>query len=285
MRRGHRMTVPASSAQSWQAAFTGCYDDAEIGLLVPHIAPASLVLDIGASLGFYTIAFALAAREVGARVLAIEPVERNCEIIRRNVELNGLGDVVSVLQTALGRVSTQVTLHVESGGAGNATIVTGLDPAEVKRHDAAGNTGAVETVQLRRLDDLDLSDGDRERPCSLMKLDTEGSEIDILAGGESFINAHRPVIVAEFNLEWLATRGVAASGPVDWAQANGYLCHQLMYQRTNPAFEVGTASLEPMMTALAPRSGSDLVLLPNLRRRVDPSPEGLCSALQRAELT
>lgn len=255
------MTVPVSSAQSWQVAFTASYDDAEIDLLIPHIRPDSLVLDIGASLGFYTIPLALAASEVGARVLAIEPVGRNCEVIRRNVALNGLDHVVSVIETAVGRVPAEVTLHVESGGAGNATIVTGLDPAEVKRHDDAGKTGALETVQVRRLDDLELTSEDRGRPCSLMKLDAEGFEIDILSGGASFVSQHHPVIVAEFNPAWLATRGIAASAPAEWARANGYTCFELAYARLNRALDLQRASLRPLV-AMHDRSGSDLVLLP-----------------------
>src|SRR5947209_1245448 len=79
MQRGHRMVVPLSSAQSWRAAFTGRYDDGELDLLDPAIAPDSFVLDIGACLGFYTVPMAAIARSRNSLVLAVEPVVANCE--------------------------------------------------------------------------------------------------------------------------------------------------------------------------------------------------------------
>lgn len=136
------MTVPTNSAQSWRAAFTGSYDDEEIDLLLPHVGPDTFVLDIGASLGFYSIPFALEACRGTNRVLAVEPVHGNCEAIRRNIDGNGVADRVDLLPIALGSARQEVLLHVETGGTGNATIVTGLDALEVAHHDAAGGTGA-----------------------------------------------------------------------------------------------------------------------------------------------
>lgn len=261
MRGGHRMAVPVNSAQSWRAAFTGCYDDEEMQLLTPHVMPDSLVLDIGASLGFYTIPLGLTAQRVGARVIAIEPVRRNCDVLHRNIELNGLEEVVSVIPCALGRTPGQVSLHVESGGTGNATIVTGLPADEVTRHDQAGNTGSVELAEVRTLDDLELSEADCERPCSLMKIDAEGFEMDILAGAASFVARHRPVLFAEFNPSWLETRGLHASAPAEWATRNRYICQELAYKRAGVTSDVQHASLRPVALS-GHRAGTDLMLLP-----------------------
>jgi FkbM family methyltransferase len=262
MRRGHRMTVPVSSAQSWSAAFTGAYDDDQIDLLVPFIEPGSFVLDIGASLGFYSVPLGLAAQKIGARVLAVEPVRANCEIIQRNLQLNGLMDVVDILPYALGRQDAEVSLHIESGGSGNATIVTGVDLGAVRQHDAAGNMAARETSRIRPLDGLPLPPEYRGRRCTLMKLDTEGFEMEVLLGATSFIATHRPVILAEFNPSWLQSRGVHAAAPLDWAAANGYSCKETTFSRESPISDVRRVSL----TALddpALRSGSDLLLLPD----------------------
>lgn len=128
MRMGHRMVAPTSSSQSWRAAFTGEYDDEIIRYLTAYIAPGALVLDIGASLGFYTIPMAIAARSLGAKVLAIEPIPANCSFLRQNIVRNGLGDVVDVIDVALGSSATTVDVHVEGSGAGNAAIADGVEP-------------------------------------------------------------------------------------------------------------------------------------------------------------
>ena len=59
------------SGISPRARATG-YDDEIIRFLTAHVAPGGLVLDIGASLGFYTVPLAVAARSVDAKVLGIE---------------------------------------------------------------------------------------------------------------------------------------------------------------------------------------------------------------------
>ena len=255
------MVVPSTSGQSWRAAFTGSYDDEVIELLVPYIKPESFVLDVGASLGFYTVPLALAAKRVKARIIAIEPVEGNCEILRRNVELNQLEDVVSVLRCALGTNNAQLTVHVEAGGAGNATIVSGLERSAVDRHDRAGNTWATETVGVVPLDELELPADIDDLPCSLIKADVEGFEMSILAGGGSFIRKYRPAIFAEFNPAWLETRGFPASAPATWAASNGYTCQELTCSRPNPASDRLTVSFTSL-SASGFRSGSDLMLFP-----------------------
>lgn len=261
MRQGHCMEVPVNSAQSWVAAFTGSYDDEEIELLIPYVESGSLVLDIGASLGFYTVPLALAARRVGARVLAFEPVGGNCVVLRRNLELNGADDLVSVLPVALGLREGEVVLHVETGGTGNATIISGLPPTEVARHDKAGCTGAEEIAEVSRLDELDLPSQDRNRRCSLVKIDVEGFEMDVLAGASSFLAANRPVIFAEFNPEWLQTRGVEPTAPQEWAAVNGYNCMELVYDRHGLMSERQKISLRTLSLGAA-RSGTNLLLTP-----------------------
>lgn len=255
------MIVPGNSAQSWRAAFTGSYDDEQLALLFPLIEPHSWVLDVGASLGFYTIPLALAAKKVDARIVAIEPVHNNCDVIRQNVRLNGLDHVVFIQQCALGDTASEVTLHVETGGTGNATIVTGLDSVEVEWHDRAGNTRSSQSVQVYRLDDLQMPSEVSGRRCSLIKIDVEGFEMNVLAGAASFISSHRPAIFGEFSPSWLKTRGSTAFGPAEWAAKNGYSCRELVHARASLSSDEQTISLRPLVHS-GTRTGTDLMLLP-----------------------
>ena len=261
MRHGFSMEVPAGSAQTWRAAFTGSYDDEEIDLLLDHLTPDSLVVDVGASLGFYTVPLAQAARERGGHVVAFEPVGANCAVLRRNLELNGVADTVTVVQSALGSEQTHVVLHVESGGMGNAAIVDGLLPAEVAMHDRAGRTGATERAEVRPLDDVALGDEHGRRRCSVVKIDAEGFEMEVLAGAESFVDRHRPVIFGEFHPDWLITRGVDPMAPAQWAGTHGYDCRELVYARRHVMSERRSLSLRPLRAGMR-RSGTSLLLAP-----------------------
>ena len=149
------------------------------------IAPGATVYDIGANVGFFTM---LAARLTGpgGRVVAFEPVPGGAEGIRANAELNGFGNV-TVLERAAGAsarrerlfvVSDQSWSHLESRG----------------RHPLATEELEVEVVAI---DDL-VAAGELPPP-DLVKLDVEGSEMDVLRGMRRTIAEHRPFIVCELH--------------------------------------------------------------------------------------
>lgn len=249
------------SAQGWRAAFTGAYDDAELALLDQWIFDGALVLDIGASLGLYTVPLALTARRRSGHVVAVEPVRGNRDVLARNLEMNGVDHVTSVMGVALGRDPGEVVMHVEPSGAGNATVVTGLHATDVRDHDRAGGTSFEERVTVVPLDSLPLPTPAAGRRCSLIKMDVEGFEGEVLAGASGFVLAHRPVIYAEFNPAWLTTRGASPSAAQEWAETNGYRCEELEYRRSSRLSEKMRVSLRSI-TAADERTGANLLLIP-----------------------
>lgn len=95
----------------------------------------------------------------------------------------------------------------------------------------------------------------------MVKMDAEGFEMDVLAGGVGFLSAHRPVMLGEFSPAWLETRGVDPAAPLSWAEANGYVCSELVYARRHPLSERKTLSPRPL-GPLDRRLGASLLLVP-----------------------
>ena len=188
MRLGHNMVAPPTSCLTWNAAFTGRYDDAEIELLASLAQKPSLILDVGASFGFYSIPLAIKTRNFGCHTIAFEPLPSNLKVLRRNVNLNDLSGDISVFPFALGMECTSAMLTVEAGGAGNAAIG---DPRKDSRPRSK--------VDMLRLDDVDCPVFRSGLPCSIMKMDVEGLEMHVLDGASEFISRHRPVIFGEFS--------------------------------------------------------------------------------------
>lgn len=121
-----------------------------------------VALDVGASVGNHTLWFAVVC---GLEVHAFEPIV--AEQLRSNIERNGLANV-HVHPYALGA-------HI-----GAAT--------EVRRGTLSVGEGGI---PVRRLDSLGLLG------VSVIKIDVEGMEPQVLAGGEQTIRRDRPVIFAE----------------------------------------------------------------------------------------
>lgn len=256
MRRGHELILPSTSRQTWCVAITGDWDDGIVDLFTPLIMPDSVVLDIGASLGLWTIQLAYASQKIGARVVAIEPSPKNCYYLNRNVALNKVDANVEVRTLALGEASGPARMWIEAGGFGNGRIL--------ERSEGEDYGEDCEDVTLARLDDLKLPAG--YVTCSFIKMDVEGFELSILRGGMEFIQKYRPVIFGEFNPFWLRHRHEDIHSVEGWANAMDYEMFALQYSHS-PPWRMASAHLVPSSrcdvdTLIIPKG-----LLPQLQRR------------------
>jgi FkbM family methyltransferase len=216
MNSGYAINGPAASGQTWVPAFTGRYDDLELALLGEYFTPETVAIDIGACLGFITVPLADMARARRGRVLAFEPVPGNVRLLRDNLRRNHLDEYVEVISEALGKVQGSFPAWVEEGGAGNAGLVP----------DSRETGGEPLPFVVRRLDDITI-DG----RVSIMKIDVEGSEMDVLTGADDLISSDRPVILGEFSQWWFRERGVNPDEPLAWCEEHNYSLIELKTQR------------------------------------------------------
>lgn len=164
----------------------GEWAQVELDLLAMLVRPGMVVLDVGAFLGTHTLALATMVGPQGV-VHSFEPRAGIGEILRRNVERNGLGQV-RVHGYALGAATARLELPwIDLDGEANfgGLSLEGQGPAAV--------AGATETIAIERLDDLNLGRVD------FIKLDAEGMEAEVLAGAARTIAQHRPLLFAECN--------------------------------------------------------------------------------------
>lgn len=97
--KGHTLTFEVRGDTNDGALVHGILDEDEYRLRgMPLLS--GIALDIGSHVG--TVAVALAVDNPELRVIAIEPVPDNAALTRRNAELNGVSDRVTVLESAVG---------------------------------------------------------------------------------------------------------------------------------------------------------------------------------------
>src|SRR5258708_27952845 len=123
------------------------------------------ILDLGANAGFTSIFFA--RKYPDARIIAVEPVASNVEILRRNVELNDLN--VSIVPAAIAVEDGSVTMNVSGLDYGHQVID---DLAEMPK-DCEGNE--VNAISMRSL----MAEFELKR-IGLLKIDIEGYEKRLL---------------------------------------------------------------------------------------------------------
>jgi FkbM family methyltransferase len=217
LRLGYTMKVDLRSLTESLPAYTGDYDNRDIRACLNLLSSDSVALDVGANIGFWTVPIALKVSNRG-HVHAFEPLPRNCERLRENLSLNGLGDTVCVHEIGLSDKPASVAISLredfsEGSLTGNASIV--IDD-EDRRFDCT--TIEVDTLD-RIFDSLHLGQVD------FIKADIEGHEDRFLAGANSVISRFRPALFIEINEPYYQRRGIDVDEIFQsWLSSYQYVC-------------------------------------------------------------
>jgi FkbM family methyltransferase len=194
---GNRMLLPNLLEQGGLCvAVDGGYELEILRFLENRLKSNSVLVDVGANIGFHTVPL---ARKTG-RVIAIEPSPKIQPYLRQNVQLNGLSNVTIVDCAASLRGNSTVPLYIPPmGHFGMASTAPqfGVEPILVP-------ASPLDTI----LDTLGISD------VTAMKIDVEGYEAHVLLGARNLLS-RGTTIIFEF-LEWAENR--AFPGKAGWAQ-------------------------------------------------------------------
>lgn len=197
MRDNTLMRVDIRSKTERWAYWTGEYDRSVIQRLATCLQNNSVVFDVGANVGFYTVALGSRLAAVHGKLYAFEPVPSNFSRLNECVRLNHLTGVVSAFDVALGDEEGIIEMCMatdDDAATGNAVLLKGKVAEEDK-------LVANALVRITRLDAFAREKG--IEACHLIKIDVEGAEVMFLRGGIEFLSRHRPIIYGEFNHYWL----------------------------------------------------------------------------------
>ena len=193
------------------------------------IKPGSTVLDVGAHHGYFSI---LAARQAGAdgKVYAIEPAPENFEILKKNIELNHLTNVIPVNKAASdSNVSSSFFIAKPNDVLGSLFPTLRTDEYSVP----------VECITIDELLDGGTVD--------VVKMDIEGAEPFALNGMMNTIRKSPNIVLfLEFHGPWLKRAGVEPQDFLDQLKEAGFEC-QLIND--------GRKILQPLKLELTPEEG------------------------------
>ena len=169
--RGSRWVVGSGIHRCW----LGTYEFEKQDFVARRVKPGMTVWDIGANVGFYTLAFARLTGPTG-KVLAFEPLAANAAFLLRHLELNAITNV-QLIQAALndttdllGFSATGASSMGALAGRGLSYLVPALAPAAV----LAALPNAVP---------------------QLLKVDIEGAEGAVLSAFRPILEQHAPDIL------------------------------------------------------------------------------------------
>lgn len=175
-RLGDMVVYKLDNTISFSLQLYGEYSHAEIVVMSRYLNKDSTVLDIGTNIGYHARAF---HKETGCKVLGFEPHPDHFTLAGFNCQ----NMPVKIINAAVSNKNTSMKISgfdmEKPTNYGEVQIV----------NDDKGTEVPVVTI--------DSIMGEEVDGCDLMKIDTEGQELNVLKGARKTINKFRPVIFYE----------------------------------------------------------------------------------------
>lgn len=174
----------------------GFYDWRLWAVALATCSPGDTIVEVGANIGTETVGFSDIVGPRGA-VHAFEPLPSNVTALRSAVE-GAFHPNITVFPLAVGAECRRVAFATPPPE--HAAVGHVLSGTEGRAHDAPRGTIEVECATLDSV-------SERLGAASLLTIDAEGFEVQILRGARSYVAAHAPHLVVEANPSHLARAG------------------------------------------------------------------------------
>jgi FkbM family methyltransferase len=177
------------------------------------VHPGDIVLDIGANIGAHALPLAACAGEEGL-VVAVEPTQYAYNRLRDQIRLNPKLSKRLIARQAMlmGTPSAPLADSIPSSWP----LDTPPDAHGEHAGVAKSTAGAVVTTVDELVSDLELP------RVSVIKLDVDGYELEVLRGGRSTLEKFGPTIVFEHTPYTLIEKGYRPSEMLDLLLGMGY---------------------------------------------------------------
>lgn len=202
-RNGVQFELDISNIVDWNIYF-GFYEEAREKLFSLHSNP-DLILDIGANIGEISLRFAQSFPN--ALIYAFEPFPETFRTLQRNTSRNAFPNI-ELHPLGLGSKPGKVFFEERTAGnPGMNRVTSNPEKSSVE----------IEVMTL----DLFLRDRN-ERTVSLIKIDVEGYELEVLKGAVEILEKDHPVLFIELDDENLKEQGASAAELIRFLASFGY---------------------------------------------------------------
>lgn len=192
-----------------EAYESGSYEDLMSNLLYNLASQTDLFIDVGAHYGYFTLLIGTANPQ--CKILAYEAAPENYEILRRNLDLNKLDQVLAFQRAISNRP-----------GRALFNISTASDNCSFIEHPATPSLGQieVETITLEQV----LSSTPFTK--AIIKIDTDGHELQVLEGAEAVLSASDDIqLIIELNPKCCYLAGSTPEALLTKLDELGYDCY------------------------------------------------------------
>jgi FkbM family methyltransferase len=227
--------TPVEITTHWGAKLTVLLEDAshygdvlesgvswayETAYLEPFAEPGDTVVDVGANYGYTASYFASECGPDGF-VLSVEPEPDTRALLEHNMRVNDHHNV-KVVPCAAGAERGWTELWRSETNLANHSVNQALVP----------NVRDSVRVEVRTVDDL-VAEFIPDRPPTLLKIDVEGWEWEVMQGSLGVLENARPAVWLEYWPDGIRANGNDPRGVLDILYDRGYAIsvHELVEER------------------------------------------------------
>lgn len=180
------------------------HEKEELKFINKNIKKGDNVIDLGANIGYYTILMSKLVGDEG-KVFSFEPDPNSAEILKMNIDLNDCKNVI-IVQKAVHNETNKVKFYIcDTDNRNNSMYMEYNDSIE------------VESIKL---DDYFK---DYTESITFIKMDIQGSEVNVLKGMQSLLQKNRNlVLVTEIFPQALTKAGTTTDEYMKIIQDNGF---------------------------------------------------------------
>jgi FkbM family methyltransferase len=213
---GAKVYFPKGSLSFLLACSQGVYESANARLLASLVKRATTFLDVGANIGLMSLPVLKAVQD--AHVVAFEASPTILPYLRQTMERSPYRRRWTLVPNAVGAQIGRIEFSLSST---ENSVFDGI-----KSTNRVPMVGEVE-VEMTTIDSWWRKSGSPK--ISVIKIDVEGAELQVLEGARQCLAEQRPRVLLEWAQQNLAVYGYDASALLDFAKASGNRLYALPY--------------------------------------------------------
>lgn len=186
---GMKVRFPAR----WSRYYPHDYETENYTFLQQQVKPGMQIIDIGAHIGLFSACSSQLTGPKG-KIICFEPTPGTFSILKNTLLLNHCDNVIA-RQAAVSDKEGMATFYVShTAGCNSNSLVKNKSGNQVSAYD----------VQLVTIDSIVT---EYSLNPSLIKIDAEGAELDVLKGGIKTFKEHKPVLILGLHPAFIKQKG------------------------------------------------------------------------------
>jgi FkbM family methyltransferase len=151
-----------------------------------NIEKFDLIIDVGANIGNHSLYFS----KISKKVFSYEPNPNTYQLLKYNTSNISNIDIYNI---GISNNTEKKFLNESNFNIGNSAVVSGIKKQNIKKDDLI-----LHEINAFKLDDLENLFNEE---ISMIKIDVEGHELEVMDGAKNLIEKNKPMLIFEHNKE------------------------------------------------------------------------------------